>query len=194
MSEPQEPAADMFAALGELVIEWNLTESWLRNLLFQFAGEWPASEILTTELGTTGVIQALQAFAADFLSVEYRDGIKHATKYFEILREYRNHYVHGMIYVNEDARWQGFVDSTSSKGRLVESAHVVHSPQIKAITAHCLTLTHYLQDLVSLHHGPRQEPRASLKPWPDKPPLPDRLEKPRMYPPQRESPLPAFRA
>jgi hypothetical protein len=175
-------------ALGQLVLDWNFAEGWMRYLLATLAGQDDQiSQILTVELGSVGLENALTAFANHILQPEHGDGVLHGVEMYERLRVHRNYYVHGVL-VHIDYKQFGIAMSVSAKGKIKQEVDRVDAVRLEMIAAQCCALGDYLSALRSHILGLKQENDEPF-PLPNKPPLPEKLAKtPRRPPPHPNQP------
>ena len=169
-----------YALLGELVIQWNYTESLAGFLLSGLAGGGDKTRILTSGLGNVALKEALLTFSNEFAESELRAHINHFCDYFDRMREHRNWLVHSIAVLgnDKDGGTIGLSQSTKAKGRLV-----FHQKQTREAD-----LTECIRRLLELHdYGNRLVPHVYTfdKPLPlyqplsslEMPLLPDRLQK-----------------
>ncbi len=198
MSSPNPPDIlpyefEFLAAFGRMIITWNLAESALRRLLTGLCGaksiaDTLKAKIVTAELSSVGLSQALQTFADIILPPNHAEAINHAVKYYELIRAYRNYYAHGIagiIPFTEGPR--GFIRITTAKGTLTENKDFVSLDDLKLMIGHAYRLNFYVEAISN--HLFDDKGLFSL---PDKPPLPDNLQKTRLhlkelFPPREES-------
>jgi hypothetical protein len=181
------------AAFGLMVMKWNVVESFMRHLvasLINGSGSTrnDRSHILVSELGPIGIQHALNTFADDFQQTELGDALRHAAKYYELLRGYRNYYAHGIInLVPGGAGMRGHIHYLEAKGKLIRRQDLIDVTALNQVTHNARTLYYYVQRL--LPHLPEKSKRLRM---PDKPPLPPPVSKSAIYlvapsPPKRSS-------
>lgn len=110
------------AVLGRSVVAWNDAEYQLRDLLTFLAsgrsnptGFGPL--ILVAEMGAWRLSETLRTFADAMLENEEEKAlVKHVGTLFERLIPYRNHYVHGLLFITDDNI--GCIGGTTAKGQL----------------------------------------------------------------------------
>lgn len=176
-----------------------MTEGTMRGLLAHFIGsdsvrESLKSRILTAELGTTGLADALRALAINVLPEDVGKSVSHAVDYFERVRSYRNYYVHGVTdIINSTSGPHGFIINFAAKGKLIEHRDIVSVADLAFVTDHSMDLKNYvtiisahLQWTVELFGGSRP-------PLPEPPQLPKKLTKTaipllELFPPPESSP------
>ena len=91
---PPERYEPILIEVGRLVFNWNSIENTTRELLNNFVSGGPKVEILTQHMGSQSQIEALKLIARS-KSEEEKKAIHHAANLYEILRSYRNFFVHG---------------------------------------------------------------------------------------------------
>jgi hypothetical protein len=110
------------AVLGRSIVAWNDAEYQLRDLLTFLAsgrsnptGFGPL--ILVAEMNAWRLSETLRTFADAMLeNEEERALVKHVGTLFERLIPYRNHYVHGLLFITDDN--VGCIGGTTAKGQL----------------------------------------------------------------------------
>ncbi len=183
---------------AHMILTWNMTEGTMRGLLAQFIGSDSArdvlkSRILTVELGTTGLADALRALAVNILPQDVGKSVSHAVDYFERIRSYRNYYVHGTTNIlNATSGPHGFIVNMAAKGKLVEHKDRVSVPDLAFVTDHSMTLRNYVTG-ISCHLLWTAEFDGGSRPLlPEPPQLPKKLTKTatpllELFPPPRSS-------
>jgi hypothetical protein len=177
---PWEP--EFLAAFGHMIITWNVAESSLIRLLAGLCGTGSVSTILkaqivTAELGSIGLSNALRTFADIILPPKLTEAVNHAVEYYERLRTYRNYYTHGITHilpVSDGPR--GFIRIITAKGSLTEEKDFVSFNDLKFVSGHASCLHSYVETISN--HLFSVEWRFSL---PDKPLLPNKLRKTRQH-------------
>jgi len=170
--------------LGESLIAWNQAEMVLRGLLTRLCGEGLVSLILTAELGSQGMVDALRSISP-LHSKEFNVAINTIAKYYETLRAYRNYYFHGLIAVSSGIEIQkasGLLNVASSKGKLGVATQNIPLSEIDTLRSRCETLMGATGDLIDLmfpQEGSRVNPPL---PTPESLPPPPTLKKQLRYP------------
>jgi len=126
----QEEAERKFCAtLGELVVRWNDLEALLQLFLYKTTdARGYRVDVLIANLGNVALTDSIKAIADDY-EESLRSHFKHCATYFDVLRTYRNHYVHGPIAFASQGtppKLIGFTQSQSSKGGVLR----LHQGQI----------------------------------------------------------------
>jgi hypothetical protein len=108
------------ALFGRSVVAWNSAETDVRNFLLYLAsdrgnvqglGPW----ILVAEMGTRHISQTIQAYAdATIEDDKTKALVRHVAVLFDNLVAYRNHYVHGLIHIDENI---GRIGATTAKSK-----------------------------------------------------------------------------
>lgn len=175
----------IYAALGELAINWNFAENWIRNLAGIYAGKVVVGEILTVELGSVGLQNVLCAIAKHSPLGDEASHLRHCAELYERLRGYRNYYIHGTIFViGTQGRLKkptGFTFTKSAKGQIKVYSAEVEAPQIQAVADQCYDLGLFARGVWSHFRG-GPTGGGGLPSLPDKPPLPPVLDKSAPYP------------
>jgi hypothetical protein len=132
--------AEFEGALGAAIIAWNQAEMVIRGLLVTLSGDGMVSYILTAELGSQGIIDALNAIAP-MKGKELRVAIVTVSAYYERLRAYRNYYVHGLMASGSDGKEaSGLIYTSSAKGKFGIAQDIVPIDQVKWLRERCLDL------------------------------------------------------
>jgi hypothetical protein len=177
MSNPIDAA--VHAGLGRMIVSWNLAEDCLRGLLAALCSgrtrrDFLRSQIVTLELGTTGLVHALQAFAQDvFRDADASKAVLQAVTYFERLREYRNYYVHGITAtVSMPSKGPcGVIATGNAKGRITRNRETISVGQMQ-VSERADELTTFILGIVNYLF-----PGKGERSLPEMPPLPDRLSR-----------------
>lgn len=170
-----------YSALGELIVIWNQAENRLRAILVGLCGIGPRTWILTAELGAISLENALRSSSQDIALPDLKPHIEACIKWFNLLREYRNYYVHGIIDVNISF---GYISQTSAKNGLVLHGEVI---DVTALSDLIKKIKDFLDFSSDVEFRASALPLTSFsdgKPFPPLPKiplLPDRLQKPRRY-------------
>jgi hypothetical protein len=181
--EVPENERDYLATFGRLAQEWNLAESNLRGLLMRLASEDMKAftlnaGILTAEMGSVAMENALRAFAASTIKGQVGEALEHAAKFYERLRAYRNYYVHSIVYVtaHADTGTVGGVHTFEAKGKLVERLEFISKHDLELATVQAIVLRDYVRGINLWLMAQTTEFLGELE-LPPKPPLPSRLRK-----------------
>lgn len=177
---PKGSFTPFYALLGELVIQWNYTESLAGFLLSGLAGGGDKTRILTSGLGNVALKEALLTFSNEFAEADLRAHINHFCDYFDRMREHRNWLIHSitMLGYDEGGNAVGMSQSTKAKGRLVLHHKLTREADLSECIKHLLELHCYGNLLVPHVCGfdkplPQPRPLSSI----EMPPLPDKLQK-----------------
>lgn len=110
------------AVLGRSIVAWNEAEYQLRDLVTFLATDKRKMQslgpvILVAEMGAWLLAKTIQTFADATLHDEDEKAlVKHVGTLFDKLIPYRNHYVHGLIFIDDDN--VGRIGGTTAKGQL----------------------------------------------------------------------------
>lgn len=176
----------LYALIGRVVVEWNQTEGRARRLLHEIMGA--ASDtnyILLAHLGNVAITDAIKAYG-EACPEALADHLKHYCAYFDRLREHRNHYVHGILLVGTEynkgeAAAVGETQQITARGRLCIAESKVKPDDLRALLASMTELACYDSVLRWEISGNRPQGAISLTPQ-RKPPLPDTIQKTRLFP------------
>lgn len=186
---PTPTMLDFYRSYGFAVYAWNRAEQSVRNLLATIAAEDihaqsnPRAVILTAELGSRGIVQALQSFANATMEAEAQDAVIFLVRYFEIVLSYRNYYVHGVTHITsanpnpkDDKELNenpiGLIRHVSSKGKIIYHEDSIDYFDLERFIQWSNLMVRYSNQLSAHIYWPGE--RAPL---PDKPTLPPQLVK-----------------
>lgn len=167
-----EDTSELFRRLGQLVMFWNRAEETTRLLIRDIAtGEPHDIDTLTAHMGSIGLCDALRTLSNDTADTKLNSCINHFIKYFEIMREYRNYYVHSLVGIEGG---EGVLMSISARSNLSLHTESVLSIDVADAAHKCFQLQNF-GAAIHDHIINKSENLPSL----DKLVLPVRLEKPR---------------
>jgi hypothetical protein len=145
-------------------------------------GQSAAIEILTAELSAVSLIQALNAISVT-LDPPIMAAVESVTEYFDVLREYRNYYVHGIRAIGIRSEvGVGLTFMASAKGKLRYAEDHVTSHDLNTLKTQAQVLTKAtvaILDTVFPRQGSQVNPPL---PSTETFPPPDRLKKTLRYP------------
>ncbi|MEQ9448485.1 MAG: hypothetical protein RLN70_06180 [Rhodospirillaceae bacterium] len=180
---PPDEYTPICAAIGRLTFHWNNAETAVASLVQFLVQNSEKVRILTTHMSNMALTDALKTLAEACLEGDEKEHVLFVDKIFNRYREYRNFYIHGFKLVGVTARGvpTARLVSTSARSKFVAHNLDFKESDILAIVAGCAEMTEYLRKLS--HYGAYKwhpERSTALPPTlPEKPPLPDRLTKPR---------------
>ena len=103
--------SEHLAAIGRIVFCWNVIENSFRRTLTEIVGGEQKVDIILTHVGSNTWLDAMRTISHYYLPREEKEGVLHAIKVFETLREYRNYYIYGFSEVrgtiDESTYWAG---------------------------------------------------------------------------------------
>jgi hypothetical protein len=194
----------IFAAVGELIYEWNNLEHVTRNLILRLVGRTAAAQILTANLGSVPLCEALRTIGNELTKQPVQDRIINAVQYIERLREYRNFYIHGFMFIafqfeNEQdmlnanfgaAKPIGVLDSFSAKSRYSRSELDFAIEDVQTVVSWCKSGRRYVGNIMGFVRDSKVPPPARPpQSLPEMLPLPDKLKKLHRYPLDEARPL-----
>ena len=182
---PADPKAQEYLAkLGEFVVQWNHVEAITQMMLRNLAGSGFKADILIANLGNVAPREAIVTLANEFSEPLIRDHIIHYCKFFDHVREHRNWIVSWRSCASTVGRSRvgRYPECLSVGVRLVSHQSFTGADEIVARTQDTVTLQQYgtqlLAELGAFDKDPPGfQPLSSL----EKPPLPERLQKPRLF-------------
>lgn len=113
-------AEPLYSKLGKMIVEWNKIESHTRFILRLLAGGGHTSDVLTANLGTAALSEAIKTFADLENDNTLKKWLLHYAEHFSRIREYRNFYCHGISFfaLTNEGECVGLGQEISAKGRL----------------------------------------------------------------------------
>lgn len=186
MTESYEKHAGLLLTLGLLVVKWNRLEANAQLMLYGLGGGGERIEALMAHMGTVALTDALRTLGAEFSPELIKPHIAHFLKLFDLIREYRNHYVHGVrILEILDDKPVGLSQSVSAKARLVFHQTTITEDNLKAMIGHINAASVYGADITAVIWMGGKPDRDFVKArgasFLQMPPLPERLQKPRLF-------------
>lgn len=137
------------------------------------------AQILLSQLGSLQLLGTLKTVANELLSGNRQALLLEAIYQLDILREYRNYYVHGFQGVgwNSDGRPLGFLLTTSARGRLIQHDQWFQEEDLEVLIHHLNGLRYVCGQILPVSHD---QVNSSVDPNYELPKLgerPKRLEK-----------------
>ena len=197
MAYPREEHTQLLAKFGHMITVWNELEQRLRSvLMYALEAECPpsaAAQILTAHMKNTALCAALKTAATEFKSGELQTSMLHAVKGIERLREYRNYYGHGFTQVGwGHAGPIGYLETDSANVRLTRHDRIFGLDEIEKLTEQMEQFRDFTGQIYAfMRDGDKPHWSELHASWPQMPPLPDILVKPRRYPLDAPPPPPA---
>lgn len=199
MTNPYDDDLSRFAVtFMRAVIAWNNAESTARRILIAFGGRGIGLTVAAEHLGSVGLRDALNTLC-DLLSGkeaphtnEVAGHVAHFVEGFDVLRAYRNFYVHSLKFTgkapDDPKTFRGFLHSVEAKGRFAFVEQDLSTEDLEDFMKHTLALQRYGSEISSAIPGGTNALNAlaayaNLKPLSsiEKPTWPERLKKHRSY-------------
>lgn len=190
----EEKTRDLEAALGRSVIAWNHFEASIEMIIYGLSGGGKRTDVLTAHMSSVTLANVLSTLANDFSSDQLQPHLLHLVEGFERLREYRNYYFHGirLIGFTEAGEAEGLAQTTSARSRLTLHQASISIAQLNEFTAACRTALGHASAVITEIWEVSKLPGAELPGLPpEMPPLPDRMQKPRLFLRDAERQLPS---
>lgn len=184
MGQTYQKHTELLTKLGLLVVEWNRLESCAQLMVYALAGADERIDILTAHMGTVSLSDALRTLAAECGPPKAKPHIDHFLALFERIRDYRNYYVHGLrlLVSDKDGRPVAMSQSQSAKARLVIHEGTITDSELQTCIDHIEATLQYAGHIFTLLWGADKVVGAKLgASFLQKPPLPDKLQKPRRF-------------
>jgi hypothetical protein len=178
---------NMIYQIGDLIVRWNTCEGSLRHLLAHVSGGGVSYDILAAHMTPTALLNAIRTFGNDVVEAPFDEHIEHAAEFFDRLRMYRNYYVHGIHHITADAKGDavGLANELSARGRLVLHPKEIRIGELIDLMAKMAVFHTYLYHLIHLFQWTKDKTFRTFEEFqvpPEKPTLPPKLQKPKLYP------------
>lgn len=181
-------------AFVDMIINWNCVESEARNLLLSTANAGLGTYAAVISLGNAALSNAIQA-EAEYLEQPASGHLKHFVKCMDVQRAYRNHYVHNISLLGRSMDGQqagAMLTSLEAKPLIRHFQASVSDARLMEFADELEALRRYGSRLNRMLRykflGVLAEGDPALESWPEKPPLPETLKKPRTRPPWLRDP------
>jgi hypothetical protein len=100
MTAVDDAEAEIHQLIDEMIVQWNACEGRLRDMVIWLSGGRSVATLaLTAHMTAKALTDALPALTGS-KSAEVREHFEHYSKAVDILRDYRNYYVHGISLVS----------------------------------------------------------------------------------------------
>jgi hypothetical protein len=182
---------EFLAALGGMVVAWNRVEQSAQIMAVGLMGGGDKPDAVISNLGNVALREAIETLANEFAPADTAAHILHFTKCFDALREHRNWLVHSVLLLGtNDAGVVGVQQALSARQRIVLHQGTVTREEITKRTKQIEELDRYGGHIIAHLWGLPQEvlPQGLPLSLREKPPLPDRLQKPRQFRPDAKRP------
>ncbi|MBX4967185.1 hypothetical protein [Rhizobium binae] len=188
------------AEFGRIVFNFNTLEGGMKAILSKVSTDWSNPElrarnhILITNMGNMDITDALRTIVNEFnllwqLSSETKKLILHCITTFDLTREYRNWYVHGLNAILSDGK-NFFVgmQTFSARNRFAEHFLPVSLEDLTWFAGWCYEASHHIAEAHSFIAHDVGYDIGGQHALPEIWSLPDRLKKPVQY--LLDNPLP----
>jgi hypothetical protein len=182
-SDPE--AHKVLSKLGQIAVEWNNVDALMRLLFSFFIGGGDKTDIVTAHLNSPVFINMMKTFTTEYAPKDVQGHFAHLYEFYDRMREYRNYYIHGIINIAyQEDRPIGFAQSHSAKGRLVLHQESIDLTKLQKCLDRLNSLRGFLNRFLdeflwggNKTHLIGYQPLSSI----EMPPLPDKLQKPRLF-------------
>lgn len=178
----------LLAKFGHMITVWNDTEyQWRSSLLMMENPDTyetsATAEILATHLGSMQLIQSAKTFATEILDGPSQTCMLEAIAQLDIIREYRNYYVHGFQGVGwrQDTTPIGYLLTVSARGRLTQHDQWVEEANIDLLIDRLDALRLVFGSILLVHRKAVDDLTQQPRTLPELPPRLPRLEKSKRY-------------
>jgi hypothetical protein len=175
------PSDSVYAAVGKITLYWTYIEYTLENLIWRYVGDVDIGHMFTSQLGNTTLTEILETMIAHEESDALgRETIQHAIEGFHVLRLNRNKIVHSFNFFVQPGAGVRF--SGRRKVRVIEDfdEYLITIDQLNGQVSDLATWGTFLHNIVDAVSDRRfsefEQTADEWRPWPDKPPLPHKLE------------------
>jgi hypothetical protein len=187
------------AKLGNMLVAWNRAEYCARQLL-NWQCDGPFVLVLTAEMGSVAIRDTIFAIATHTHDLDLASHLDHFANYFDILREYRNYYAHGVTMIAPPMGpnpSRGIAHQLSARQGLKLDHDPISFEQLDFVINHAMTLASYGYAIPDAFRRRGDDGIAAAQKvfasWPEKPPQPPKLRKNRavlgrLPPPPESSP------
>lgn len=190
MTNPFDDDISLFAVVfTRAIIAWNNVERSAQSVLRSVTNGGVGATAIIAHLGSRGLKEALQTVAnSKPEGDELADHIMHLVDGMDIIRAYRNHYVHNLLAVGmkpgSPETFQGKLHVMEAHGKLAWIEEDLSTEKVAAFMQHCLRLSVYGERLAhcisrpnALELSKARPPLTSL----EKPAWPPQLKKNRTH-------------
>jgi hypothetical protein len=124
---------ELLAKLGEIAVQWNDLEAITQTMLANLVKGDAAIIILTAHMGSVSLLDALRTLSNEYGSEHIQSHVSHFLDFFEILRGYRNYYVHSIQATGYDLDGSplGHAFSYSARRRLITHVETIALSQLE---------------------------------------------------------------
>jgi hypothetical protein len=163
-------------SFGHFIVNWNHVEIAARDILGVLTGGNAAARIVTYQMGNASLTDALRVSSA--WHPEAQEHLTHFAKFMDVVRAYRNYYIHNLIGVGQaEGEVVGLVVALETKGRYRLTEKALRLSDLDYIYQHCNELRRYGLALEELLKAENLEDRVRLASLLEKPSLPEVLAK-----------------
>ena len=130
--------------MGMLVLSWNSVERYLVTLIRKIVVDTRAIDILTAHMTAEAKTQALRVCASEMPDGDVKDRFLHACKYADILRDWRNHYVHntGQAFGAGEELF-GFTQQIKARHRFIVRNETITTKDLERVEKDCKTFADF---------------------------------------------------
>jgi hypothetical protein len=140
-------------ALGHFVLSWNQLEFTTHELLRSLLKS-DVALVLTARLNSSSLEEALRVLVRSSLAEPLQEAICHTSDVFRRLRQYRNHYIHGLLSIYEaPSVSEGYIIAISKRGDLKEVIDRAATTELLEMADRCTQLGALMHDLLWLNEG-----------------------------------------
>ena len=135
------------------VVAWNNAENAARRILEDFGGGGFGIRVVTAHLNANALRDALRTLSALFTDdalphlSSLSNHVAHFTEGFDILRHYRNFYVHSLLGMGqkpgEPETFHGYLHAIEARGRLAYVEQYIETADLEKFMRHTLELQEY---------------------------------------------------
>jgi len=189
----------LFQRLGKIVTQWNELEFKLRTVLIQLAPHPTTAIMLTADLQIVPLMNAIRYLAIEEdanseltnkiaqkmigtskgkakFRQPVRKHVDHLIDYVDLLREYRNYYVHGAV--RADSSNQILVIGITFRQGMRQHHNVIAAAQLAWLSKEIVTVVKFAEKLLTNMERNKSTSHSERATWPKIRALPAKLAKP----------------
>lgn len=142
---------ELLAAVGESTLAWNALESTMRLAMYGLGGRSEAIDVFTAGLNAASLCSTMKVMVREFAASEMEEPLLHACSLFDRLRDLRNEYTHGPMYLarTNDGVSVLLSQSVAAKKRLTLYQGDIEIEVIHEFTASVNATQFYLGQLIA---------------------------------------------
>lgn len=140
---------ELLAAVGEGSLAWNVLETTVRLVMYRLGDGHNAIDVLTSGMNASPLASAFEVMINEFAPTSLKNHLLYAQKLFGRLRENRNEFTHGPMYVVRNGAGAASIltQGMTAKGRLKIYQGALSLADMRSFTAEVTAAQHFLGQL-----------------------------------------------